>query len=165
MVNMTVDKRILMLDKFIEKRGSRRSNLIEVLQRAQEIFGYLGKDTLAHISDFLRLPPSQVYGAATFYNFFRLVEPGQHIVTPCLGTACYVKGANDIVSAIENEFGVERGGSTADGKLSLFVTRCIGACAMAPTVVIDGKVLGQATGEKVIERLHELLGGDEDQAR
>ena len=159
---MTRDKRLAMLDKFIEKRGSRRSNLIEVLQKAQEIYGYLGKDTLTHISDSLNLPPSQVYGAATFYNFFRLKVPGQHIVTPCLGTACYVKGAEDIVSAIEREFDVERGGSTADGKLSLFVTRCIGACAMAPTVVIDGKVVGNTTGEEVIERLHDLLGGDTD---
>ena len=100
-----------------------------------------------------------MYGAATFYNFFRLQEPGQHIVTPCLGTACYVKGVDDIVLAIENEYDVKRGGSTPDGRLSLFVTRCIGACAQAPNVVVDGYVMGKVKKEDVLKRIEDALGG------
>jgi len=160
---MIRDKRLVSLDRFVEERGAIRSNLIEVLQKAQELYGYLAKDTLTHVAGLLKLPPSQVYGAATFYNFFRLEKPGQHIINPCMGTACYVKGAVDIINGIEEEFQVKRGGSTEDEKLSLFVTRCIGACAMAPTVVIDGKVLGHATKEKVIERIHELLESEVDE--
>lgn len=154
--------RFAKLDRFIERHGHRRSSLIEVLQQAQEIFAYLDRETLAHIADSLNLPPSHVYGVATFYNFFRLKKPGQHIVTPCLGTACHVKKIEEIVEAIEEEYDVELGESTADGRLSLFGARCIGACAMAPNVIVDGKVIGKATKEKVLGRMAELLGGEDE---
>ncbi len=152
----TVD-RFAKLDRFMAKREFRRSSLIEVLQQAQEIFAFLDRDALAHIADSLGLPPSHVYGVATFYNFFRLKRPGQHIVTPCLGTACYVKDVEDIVGAVEDEFDIELGGSTDDGKLSLFGARCIGACAMAPNVIIDSEVVGKATKEEILDRIRALL--------
>jgi len=158
------DPRLDTLNKFIEEHGRRPSALLEVLQRAQELYGYLDRDVLIHISNSLNLPPSRTYGAATFYNLFRFRKPGEHIVTPCLGTACYVKGVEDIISAIEDEYGVERGKSTSDGRLSLFVTRCIGACAMAPNVVLDGDVIGKATKETVLERMKRLLGGGKDES-
>ena len=158
------DPRLDTLNKFIEEHGRRPSALLEVLQRAQELYGYLDRDVLIHISKSLNLPPSRTYGAATFYNLFRFRKPGEHIVTPCLGTACYVKGVEDIISAIEDEYGVERGKSTSDGRLSLFVTRCIGACAMAPNVVLDGDVIGKATKETVLERMKRLLGGGKDES-
>ena len=157
------DPRLDTLNKFIEEHGRRPSALLEVLQRAQELYGYLDRDVLIHISKSLNLPPSRTYGAATFYNLFRFRKPGEHIVTPCLGTACYVKGVEDIISAIEDEYGVERGKSTSDGRLSLFVTRCIGACAMAPNVVLDGDVIGKATKEMVLERMKRSLGGGKDE--
>ena len=153
------DTRRAMLDKAMKEHRYRRSALLEVLQRAQELYGYLEKDVLIYISETLNLPPSHLYGAATFYNLFRFRKPGEHIVTPCLGTACYVKGAEDILLAIESEFDVERGRSTPDGRLSLFVTRCIGACAMAPNVLLDGEVIGKATKDGVMERMERLLGG------
>jgi bidirectional [NiFe] hydrogenase diaphorase subunit len=157
---MNRDRRLVTLDRTIEEHGHHRNALLEVLQKAQELYGYLDLDVMMHISEELRVPPSHVYGAATFYNFFRLQEPGQHIVTPCLGTACYVKGVDDIVVAIENEYDVKRGESTPDGRLSLFVTRCIGACAQAPNVVVDGQVMGKVKKEDVLKRIEDALGGE-----
>ncbi|NYT12715.1 MAG: NAD(P)H-dependent oxidoreductase subunit E [Methanomassiliicoccales archaeon] len=157
---MNRDRRLITLDRTIEEHDHHRNALLEILQKAQELYGYLDLDVMTHISKELRLPPSHVYGAATFYNFFRLQEPGQHIITPCLGTACYVKGVDDIVLAIENEYDVKRGDSTSDGRLSLFVTRCIGACAQAPNVVVDGQVMGKVKKEDVLKRIEDVLGGE-----
>lgn len=153
------DKRRELLDNFIIKHAYNPSSLLEILHKAQELYGYLDDDSLMYIAQSLKLPPSHVYGVATFYSFFRLKAPGEHVVTGCLGTACYVKGVEQIMQAIEREYNIKRGESTPDGKLSLFVTRCIGACAMAPSVVIDGEVIGKATPEIVLNKLKELLGG------
>jgi len=153
-----------MLDKFMMQHGHRKDALLEILHYAQEIFGYLDKDLLAHISVSLNLPPSHVYGVATFYNFFKLKKPGSHIVTFCLGTACFVRGVEEIISAVENEFNVKRGETRADGKLSLFITRCIGACAMAPNAIVDNVVVGKATPETVVNRIKLALGEEKVEA-
>ena len=126
------DNRRVQLEKVLKEHNYAESALLEILHRAQEIYGYLDRDLLMSISESLKLPPSHVYGVATFYSFFKFKQPGQHIVTGCLGTACYVKEVEQIFEAVEQEFNVKRGGSTRDGRLSLLVTRCIGACAMAP---------------------------------
>jgi len=154
-----IDNRRMLLEKVLKEHNYQESALLEILHRAQEIYGYLDKDLLMDISGSLNIPPSSVYGVTTFYSFFKLKKPGQHIVTGCLGTACYVKEVEQILEAIEYEFNVKRGGSTADGKLSLLITRCIGACAMAPNIVVDDEVIGKATKEIVIERIKEALGG------
>jgi bidirectional [NiFe] hydrogenase diaphorase subunit len=154
------DKRRDLLEKVLKEQNYQESALLEILHRAQEIYGYLDKDLLMDISGSLNIPPSHVFGVATFYSYFKLRKPGQHIVTGCLGTACYVKGVEKIMEAIEQEFNVKRGGSTSDGKLSLLITRCIGACAMAPTIVVDDEVIGKATKEIVIQRIKEVIGGD-----
>ncbi len=133
------------------------SALLEILHKAQDIYGYLDKDLLLDVAESLSLPPSQVYGVATFYSYFKLRKPGQHVVTGCLGTACYVKGVDQIMTAIETEFGLKRGGSTPDGKLSLLLTRCIGVCAMAPNIVVDNEVIGKATKEAVIQKIKQKL--------
>jgi bidirectional [NiFe] hydrogenase diaphorase subunit len=151
------DKRLLLLEKTIKEHGYQKSSLLEILHRAQELYGYIDKDLLTYVAESLGLPPSHVFGVAAFYNFFRLRKPGDHIVTSCLGTACYVKGAEEIIAAVEREFKLERGKSTADGRLSLFITRCIGACAMAPTVVVDDEVVAKATKEVVIEKVRKVL--------
>ena len=132
-----------MLEKVLKEHNYQESALLEILNRAQEIYGYLDKDLLMDIAGSLNLPPSHVYGVTTFYSFFKLRKPGEHIVTGCLGTACYVKEVEEIIEAIEQEFNVKRGGSTPDGKLSLLLTRCIGACAMAPNIVVDDQVIGK----------------------
>jgi len=153
------DNRRVLLEKVLKEHNYQEDALLEILHRAQEIYGYLDKDLLMDISGSLDLPPSKVYGVATFYSFFKLRKPGQHVVTSCLGTACYVKGAEEIVQAIEKEFNVKRGSSTPDGKLSVLATRCIGACAMAPTIVVDDEVIPKATKEVVIKKIKEVLGG------
>jgi bidirectional [NiFe] hydrogenase diaphorase subunit len=151
------DRRRAMLEKALEEHNYQESALLEILHRAQEIYGFLDKDVLIDIADSLNLPLSHVYGVTTFYSFFKLRKAGEHIVTGCLGTACYVKGVEQILEAIEDEFHLKRGGSTADGKLSLLITRCIGACAMAPNIVVDEAVIGRATAETVIQKIKEAL--------
>ena len=151
------DNRLLILDKTIKEHNYQKSSLLEILHRAQELYGYIDKDLLTYVANSLKLPPSHVYGVAAFYNFFRLRKPGDHVVTSCLGTACYVRSAEAIISEVEKEFKVERGKSTADGRLSLFITRCIGACAMAPTVVVDDVVIPKATKEVVLKKVYEVL--------
>ena len=153
------DNRRMLLEKAMKELNYQESALLEILHKAQGIYGYLGKDLLMDISQSLNLPPSHVFGVATFYSFFNMTKPGEHIVTGCLGTACYVKGVEEIMKAIEREFNVKRGETTADGKLSLFVTRCIGACAMSPAIVVDDEVIGKATKEIVVERIKQVLRG------
>jgi len=153
------DNRRLLLEKVLKEHNYQESALLEILHRAQEIYGYLDKDLLMDIAGSLNIPPSHVYGVTTFYSFFKLRKPGEHIVTSCLGTACYVKEVEQIIEAIEKEFNLKRGGSTPDGKLSLIVTRCIGACAMAPNVVVDDEVIGKATKEMVVGKIKNVLGG------
>ncbi len=153
------DSRKKLLDKMMKDNNYEESALLEILHKAQESFGYLDKNLLTYISNSLNLPLSHVYGVATFYNYFKLRAPGEHVVTGCLGTACYVKEVDEIMKAIESEFKVKRGGSTADGRLSLFITRCIGACAMAPNIIVDDEVIGKATKEVVIEKIRLALAG------
>jgi bidirectional [NiFe] hydrogenase diaphorase subunit len=141
------------------------SALLEILHRAQDIYGYLDKELLMDISQSLHLPPSHVFGVATFYSYFKLKRPGQHVVTGCLGTACYVKGVDEIMRAIEKEYNIKRGESTSDGKLSLLVTRCIGACAMAPAIVVDDEMIAKATKEVVLQKIKEVLGGNKAESR
>jgi bidirectional [NiFe] hydrogenase diaphorase subunit len=159
------DKRREFLDNFMKKHDYDESALLEILHKSQELYGYLDSESLMYIAQSLNLPPSHVYGVATFYSFFKLKAPGEHVVTGCLGTAFYVKGVEEIMQAVEREFNLKRGESTADGKLSLFVTRCIGACAMAPSVVIDGEVIGKATPEIVLKRIKAVLGGVKAETR
>ena len=153
------DKRRILLEKVLKEHDYQESALLEILHSAQEIYGYLDNDLLMDISGSLNLPPSHVFGVVTFYSFFKLRKPGEHVVTGCLGTACYVKEVEQIMESIEKEFNLKRGGSTADGKLSLLITRCIGACAMAPNIVVDDEVIGKATTEIVIEKIRNALGG------
>ncbi len=131
--------------------------LIEVLHKAQELFGYLSNDLLLMIAHSLRLPPSRVYGVATFYHFFSLAPQGQHSCAICLGTACYVKGAAALLASVEHEAGIKAGDTTADNRLSLMTARCLGACGIAPAVVIDGEVAGNVSTEQLVAQIREML--------
>jgi bidirectional [NiFe] hydrogenase diaphorase subunit len=159
------DDRRAMLEKVMKEHDYQEAALLEILHKAQELYGYLSKDLLMELSGSLNLPPSHVFGVATFYSYFKFKPLGEHLVTSCLGTACYVKGVEEIILAIEREFNFKRGESTADGKLSLFVTRCIGACAMAPNIIVDGEVVGKSTKEGVLERIKLLVGGAKAETR
>lgn len=139
------DKRFKLLEVAMKKNQFRPDSLIEVLHAAQKLFGYLELDLLLFIARGLKLPPSRVYGVATFYHFFTLKPKGRHTCVVCTGTACYVKGADALLAALKAEAGVGPGETTPDDNLSVLTARCLGACGIAPAVVLDGTVKGHET--------------------
>lgn len=147
------DKRFKILDAHIKKHQFRQDALIEILHKAQELFGYLEDDLLLFISHRLKLPPSRVYGVATFYHFFTLKPKGAHTCVVCMGTACYVKGADKIIAAVQDQLKVRAGETTTDQQVSLLTARCIGACGIAPAVVYDGVVTPRQTAETALDQL------------
>lgn len=148
------DKRFKILEVHMKKHQFRQDALIEVLHKAQELFGYLEDDLLLFISHKLKLPPSRVYGVATFYHFFTLKPQGEHTCVVCLGTACYVKGADKVVASLQDELKIKSGETTPDGKISLLTARCIGACGIAPAVTYDGKVAAKQTADMALEKIN-----------
>jgi bidirectional [NiFe] hydrogenase diaphorase subunit len=151
------DKRWKIVDAKMRRLGYKGHALIETLHAVQESFGYLDTDALIFVAKALRVPPSKVYGVATFYNFFSLKPQGAHTCVVCLGTACYVKGAADVLAEIEKQSGIKSGETTADKQLSLLTARCIGACAIGPAVIYDGSVSGHQTPATAMEKLKGLL--------
>ncbi len=147
------DKRQRVLDAALKRNGFQQSALIEVLHTAQNSFGFLTPELLWYVAAQLRLPPSRVYGVATFYNFFSLKPPGEHTLTVCQGTVCYIRGARAIAARVQETFGVRLGETTPDGRLSATEARCLGSCGLAPVVVIDGGIVGRMTPEDVVARL------------
>ena len=147
------DNRFKLLEATMKRHQYQPDALIEVLHTAQELFGYLAPDLLLYIARSLRLPPSRVYGVATFYHFFSLQPKGAHTCVICLGTACYVKGASAILAAIEHATGLRAGATAGDGSMSLLTARCLGACGLAPSAVFDGAVAGHQTPESAVERV------------
>ena len=137
----------------MKKHQFRQDALIEVLHKAQELFGFLEDDLLLFVATKLKLPPSRVYGVATFYHFFQLKPQGEHTCVVCLGTACYVKGADKIISGIQEKYKIKAGETTSDNKLSLLTARCIGACGIAPAVTYDGHVAPKQTPEAALEKI------------
>jgi bidirectional [NiFe] hydrogenase diaphorase subunit len=152
------DKRFKMLDAQMRRHQHSSDALLEVLHGAQELFGFLSDDVLVYVGRALKLPLSRVYGVATFYNLFSLKPKGEHTCTVCMGTACFVKGAGEILASVETAHGVKAGATTADGKLSVVVARCVGACGIAPAVVFDSEVSGKQTRETVLARTREWFG-------
>jgi bidirectional [NiFe] hydrogenase diaphorase subunit len=152
------DKRFKILEVHMKKHQFRQDALIEVLHKAQELFGFLEDDLLLFVAVKLKLPPSRVYGVATFYHFFQLKPQGEHACVVCMGTACYVKGADRIIEAISQKHKVRPGETTADNKLSLLTARCIGACGIAPAVVYDGQVAAKQTSETALEKIRTWTG-------
>jgi bidirectional [NiFe] hydrogenase diaphorase subunit len=153
------DPRFDLIDRVMKRNHYQQHALIEVLHTAQEVFGYLEEDLLVYVANHLKLPPSWVYGVATFYHFFSLEPQGEHTCIVCMGTACYVKRSAAIVAALQREFGVEPGKATSDGKLSLSMARCLGSCGLAPAVVLDGEVLGLETPETTLARVRRAVEG------
>src|SRR5688572_14487781 len=147
------DKRFKILEVHMKKHQFRQDALIEVLHKAQELFGYLEEDLLLFVSHKLKLPPSRVYGVATFYHFFQLKPQGEHTCVVCMGTACYVKGADKVINSIQEKLKIKSGETTADGKVSLLTARCIGACGIAPAVTYDGLVAPKQTAEAALEKI------------
>ncbi len=153
------DKRFKILEVFIKRLQHRQDGLIEVLHKAQELFGFLDNGLLMFVAQQLRLPPSRVFGVATFYHHFTLKPKGAHTCVVCMGTACYVKGADRVLAAVEQHAGIKAGGTTADSQLSLLTARCIGACGIAPAVVYDGVVTARQSPEDALEHVKGWMHG------
>lgn len=151
------DARFKLIDRALKRLQYKQDALIEVLHTAQEAFGYLDDDVLLYAAQQLKLPLSWVYGVATFYHFFSLKPQGEHTCIVCLGTACYVKKSGEILAALEKEYGLQPGQTTADKKLSLAQARCVGSCGLAPVVVLDGDVHGKETAEGTLARVRAAL--------
>ena len=131
------------LDNFIDSLPTKDGSLIQVLHHAQEIFGFLPKEVQLYIAKSLNIPPSKVYGVVSFYSYFTTEPKGKYKISVCLGTVCFVKGSDKILEQFEKELGIKVGETTDDLLFSLEGLRCVGACGLAPVVVINGKVYGQ----------------------
>jgi bidirectional [NiFe] hydrogenase diaphorase subunit len=151
------DKRFKILEVHMKRHQHKADALIEVLHKAQELFGFLDNDLLFFIAYSLKLPPSRVYGVATFYHFFTLKPQGKHTCVVCMGTACYVKGGEKVLNAVQERAKIRSGETTTDNELSLLTARCIGACGIAPAVVYDGQVAPKQTPEAALEKINQWI--------
>lgn len=150
------DKRWRIVTAAMRRHGFEPNALIETLHAAQEAFGYLDDDALEYVAHSLYLPLSKVYGVATFYNHFMLKPQGKHTCVVCMGTACYIKGAPAILESIDKTMHIKPGETTPDNEVSLLVARCLGACGLAPAVVIDGEVAGKLEPEAVVTYIEKV---------
>jgi NADP-reducing hydrogenase subunit HndA len=133
----------------MEELKDEKGALMPIMQKAQEIYGYLPVEVQAQIADYLEIPMEKVYGIATFYSQFDLTPKGQYRISVCLGTACYVKGSGEIYATIMEKLGIGGGECTPDGKFSLDACRCLGACGLAPVMKINDKVYGKLTVDAI----------------
>jgi bidirectional [NiFe] hydrogenase diaphorase subunit len=152
-----VDQRFALLDTALRRARYEPHQLIEILHTAQEIFGHLTEEVLLYVARGLRLPRARVLGVATFYYLFRFEPAGEHTCSVCTGTACFVKGADKIIEALQRTHGVLAGQTTPDGRLSLTTARCIGSCGLAPVIVVDGEILGPIDVRRALDEVASRL--------
>jgi len=150
------DKRWKIVATRMRRMGDRPEALIEALHAAQEAFGFLDSEALRFVGDTLGVPHSRVFGVATFYSFFTLKPQGDHTCVVCTGTACYINGAGEILGQFKERFGIRPKETTADNKISLLTARCIGACSLAPAVVVDGEMQGKARVDELMAALEAM---------
>jgi NADH-quinone oxidoreductase subunit E len=146
------------LEKILKKHDHQKSSLLAILQDIQALANYLPRKTLEKVSQRVQVPLTQIYYLATFYRAFSLTPRGRHLVTVCTGTACHVKGAASILNTVERELGLKPGETTLDKEYTLETVNCLGSCALAPLVVVDGHYHGRMLGTKVLS----LLSGEKD---
>ncbi len=142
-------ERFQALQQVIDELKDEPGALMPIMQRAQDIFGYLPEDVQYYIAKALDIPVSDVYGVATFYAQFNLEPKGKYVISVCLGTACYVKGSQQVLDKLEEVLGVSAGHTTKDGLFTLNATRCLGACGLAPVIMINDDVYGRLTPDQV----------------
>ena len=147
------DKRWRLVDATMRRQGLQSRSLIETLHTVQEAFGYLDEQSLRYVATSLRVPLSRAYGVATFYHFFTLKPAGEHTCVICMGTACYIKGASQLLDSVQHDLSILPGETTADKKISLLTARCLGSCGLAPAVVYDQEVAGKVSPQALREHL------------
>ncbi len=135
--------------KVLSKFGKQRENLVPILQKVQGQLGYIPREAMVEVSDYLKIPEMDVYGVVTFYNQFRLNPPGKHPVRVCLGTACHMKGGYIVLDAWKRRLGIDQGETTSDREFDLDTVACVGCCAMAPVTVVDEKVEAKTSPTRV----------------
>ena len=149
------ESNFLKIKEICESFDNNPGELINILHKTQESFGFLPEEVQQVVADCLGIPVGRVYGVVSFYSFFTMKPKGKYAISVCLGTACYVKGAEKILDALKSELKISEGGVTPDGKFSLDVLRCVGACGLAPVMTINGKTYGRLVPEHVKEILAE----------
>jgi bidirectional [NiFe] hydrogenase diaphorase subunit len=147
------DKRWKIVDATMRRLGKHPRSLIETLHTVQEAFGYLDEAALRYVATSLHVPMSRAFGVATFYHYFTLKPAGKHTCVVCMGTACYIKGAPQLLTAMAKEYGIAPGETTADGNISLVTARCIGSCGLAPAVVYDNEIGGKVSSSDLKQRV------------
>lgn len=138
---------------FIEEWKDRPGNLIMILHRTQEIYGYIPRDVALELAAELGVPLAKIYGVVTFYHYFKLKQPGRNRISVCMGTACYLKGGEDILNELESLLGIGVSGVTEDGEFSVEAVRCLGCCGLAPVMTVNDEVYGKLTKNRLAEIL------------
>jgi len=147
-----------LMEPVFEKYSGQPGALIPILQKAQDIYNYLPAEVLKLISERLGVALGKIYGVATFYAQFHLERRGKHVLKVCDGTACHVKGTPIVLTALEEQFGIQPGQTTADGNLTTEIVYCMGSCALAPVAVLDGKVIGRVRQEALVKTVKNHIG-------
>ena len=151
------------LDKAIDEYGKVEGSIITILQKAQDIYGFLPREVIEYIAGAMRLKTAKVYGVATFYTQFRFEPVGKNLIMLCMGTACHVNGAKAIETAVCEELGISDGGTTQDGLFTLNNVACIGCCSLSPVMMINSETYGLLTDEKVRDVIKGLRAREEKQ--
>ena len=155
-IDIVNDERMKLLRDIMEDAKGKEypgSYLIAILHKAQDLFGYLDRAVMDEVAVTMNIPTSHIWGVATFYHYFSLTPRGKHMISVCLGTACYIKGADKILDAIKTELKIEVGETTEDKLFTLQEARCLGACGLAPVVMIDDKIYGSLTPKQILKIL------------
>ena len=144
-----IEKMTPEISAFIDEWKSKPGNLIMVLHQVQQTYGYIPRNIAIEISERLSVPLAKIYGVVTFYNFFKLEKAGKYKIQVCLGTACYIRGGDDLLKTLEKELGIGLNSTTPDGMFSIEAVRCLGCCGLAPVIVVNGNVHGRLTSKDV----------------
>jgi len=142
-VSEHIEKMTPELKAFIEEWKTKPGNLIMVLHKVQQTYGYIPRNIAIETSELLGVPLAKIYGVVTFYNFFKLQKAGKYIIQVCLGTACYLRGGDDLIQEFEKQLGIGVNATTPDGMFSIEAVRCLGCCGLAPVAVVNGEVHGK----------------------
>ena len=145
------------LQEILFSKEKYQANLIPILQEVQMEYGYLSKENMIRISEYLEISPNEVYGVTSFYQQFKFAKPGKHIISVCLGTACFVKGGKILAETVKTKLNINPGETTEDGLFSFERVACLGCCALAPVVQIDGEIFGQLKPTKLLRLINRIV--------
>jgi NADH-quinone oxidoreductase subunit E len=153
--NVLNEEKFNELEEFINSLSNKKGAVIEVLHKAQHIFGYLPEQVQVFVAEKLNIPTSQVFGVVSFYSYFTTEPRGEFVVNICMGTACFVRGSANVLEEFEKKLNIKSGQTTPDGKFTIGSLRCVGACGLAPVVMVNDKVFGNVKPEDVDQILAE----------